>query len=337
MGNEKLTKQAESDINRGQRPFCYLCSGKSTILYEDLHDALFGMEGRWNFRKCDNVYCRLMWLDPFPAGNELSRAYENYYTHDISGSKREYVSGNKFLYWPLKQIDSILKRVTLNHRRRKEMDTMYLSGVHPGKLLEVGCGDGSRLARIRELGWEVVGQDVDGKAMERARANYGLTVFLGDLQNLSFEQDLFDAVIMNHVIEHVPDPVALLTECCRILKPGGILISITPNSESFGHSYFKRYWMGLDPPRHLFLFSRNNLDLVVRKAGFANVRIRTSAARAQSFARGSFDINNYGRHIMGSRTVIRTEMLAMLFQLRALLIYAFNRNSGEECVVEAIK
>jgi 2-polyprenyl-3-methyl-5-hydroxy-6-metoxy-1,4-benzoquinol methylase len=337
MENKNIAKRAPSHISRNQTQLCYLCGGKGTILYEDLHDALFGVEGRWNFWRCDNGNCQLVWLDPFPAEDELSRIYENYYTHDIKDQERKDASGNKLLHWSLKQIDSMLKSLTLNRRRRKKMDTMYLRDLPPGKVLEVGCGEGSRLARIRDLGWAVVGQDVDRKAIEKARVNHGLTVFGGDLRSLSFEQNSFDAVIMNHVIEHVTDPVALLSECHRILKLGGILISVTPNIESLGHSHFKCHWLGLDPPRHLFLFSRKTLDLVVRMAGFTKVRIWTSAARAQSFARGSFDISSYGRHIMGSKSVIRTETLSMLFQLVSLLVYALNHGSGEECVAKAIK
>ena len=77
---------------------------------------------------------------------------------------------------------------------------------------------------------------------------------------MNYPADSFDAVIMSHVIEHVPQPRELLAECARLLKLGGRLVMLTPNAESFGLDYYGRCWRGLEPPRHLQIFSQPALE-----------------------------------------------------------------------------
>ena len=80
---------------------------------------------------------------------------------------------------------------------------------------------------------------------------------------------------VNHLIEHVPDPVGLLKECRRVLKPGGRFILGTPNSESFGRLLFKADWRGLEPPRHLYLFCPSSIGMILNMAGFNMASIRS--------------------------------------------------------------
>ncbi len=72
---------------------------------------------------------------------------------------------------------------------------------------------------------------------------------------------------LTHVIEHVHDPVDLLRECGRVLRPGGRMMVETPNAESSGHRLFGIAWHGLDAPRHLYLFSPTSLLVCAQKAG----------------------------------------------------------------------
>lgn len=103
---------------------------------------------------------------------------------------------------------------------------------------------------MQALGWQVEGVDFDPKGVRNAQAK-GLTVHLGDLDRQGYPDDSFDAVAMSHVIEHVPDPSALLRECRRILKPGGRLVVLTPNVASWGHRLYGSDWRGLEPPRRM--------------------------------------------------------------------------------------
>jgi SAM-dependent methyltransferase len=82
---------------------------------------------------------------------------------------------------------------------------------------------------------------------------------------------------MSHVIEHVPDPVETLTLCHDLLRPGGRLIVVAPNSESLGRRWFRRDWLGWDVPRHLYTFTMNNLESCAHRAEFEVTELRTTA------------------------------------------------------------
>jgi predicted SAM-dependent methyltransferase len=170
-----------------------------------------------------------------------------------------------------------------------------------------------------------------------ARERFGLEVHCGDVRALALPGNTYDAIVMNHVIEHMLDPVAVLRECHRLLKRGGTLVLTTPNVNSYGHECFQAAWLGLDPPRHLHLFSQTTLAVVAQRSGFQECRAWTSAARAQSFATGSYEIQRCGRYALSLKPRPQAELMSLLFQLRALRAHSRNPDSGEECVLQAVK
>ena len=338
--NETVLLHDMSEIHTYPYPSCYLCSSQGKLLYHGLKDRIFDVQGIYNLKKCINTECGLIWVDPMPLEEDISKAYQKYYTHsknkNFKSNRERQMIFTPILVWTVRQIYSVLKRITLIRPELKRLNTMYLDKQKPGRLLEIGCGSGQKLAQMRALGWEVEGLEIDPKAEAHASSK-GLTVHLGNLQNLSFSDALFDAVIMNHVIEHIHDPVALLTECYRILKPNGILVAVTPNIESWGHRHFGSCWMGLDPPRHLYLFNRKSLRKVAERAGFTKYELWTTAAKAKVISAGSLDIKKRGRHRMGVPLRPSIEIGAMLYQLWAKVVSIFRPDSGEECVLKAIK
>jgi SAM-dependent methyltransferase len=136
----------------------------------------------------------------------------------------------------------------------------------PGKLLDIGCGNGEFLKFADRYGWRVVGVDFDAEAVKQARS-CGLDARLGDIDVID-SGERYDLITLSHVIEHVYDPVELLRSCYSLLNHGGVLWLETPNIESMGYAYYKSNWRGLEPPRHITLFNIKSLNKVMLKAGF---------------------------------------------------------------------
>jgi len=311
-------------------PNCYLCGSPGRPLYSGLTDRRYGVEGRWSMSECPSRSCGLIWLDPMPFQSDIGRAYQSYHTHETSAP-------NPFLRLH-EAIGEAYVRRRYGYSRRDGLLLYLLALLNPGglaefgrsvvyldapkaggKLLDVGCGNGALLLRMKRLGWDVRGVEPDAVANDIARSK-GLDVYQGDLQSAAYESQTFNAICMSHVIEHVHDPIGLLAECRRILKPGGILVAITPNAASLGHRLAQNTWFALDPPRHLMIFKASNLGRIADSGGFAVAQLRSTATGARGIWRRS-------RPDHGST--------GLIFQLRERIAILLGHEIGEELVLMA--
>lgn len=144
-------------------------------------------------------------------------------------------------------------------RRRR----LLRRAVAPGRLLDVGCGDGAFLAAAREAGFEAAGVE-PGAAAEAARKR-GLNV-VPSLDQVAAGP--YAAITLWHSLEHVPDPAATLAAVRSLLAPGGALIVAVPDAEGLQARTFGRHWLHLDVPRHLHHFARRSLTALLQRSGF---------------------------------------------------------------------
>ncbi len=140
-----------------------------------------------------------------------------------------------------------------------------------GRMLDVGCGNGRFLTKMRTLGWDVQGVELSEIGVKACRMS-DLSVVHGDLASARFADGSFDLITARHVIEHIPEPKLFMAELARVLRPGGQLVIETPNSKALGRQWFNANWYANDVPRHLFLFAPANLELLgaaygLRRAG----------------------------------------------------------------------
>lgn len=264
------------EIRTVRQPRCEVCGGKGKPLHSGLNDVVFGTPGEWNLSQCSNSACKLVWLDPRPTEEDIGRAYEKYYTHNDNSQSRTLTSR---IFFTLLGLENT----------RKRLDCFFLNELKPGRLLEIGFGDARRMRQFVELGWHVVGQELDPVALSNARRK-GFEVYQGELTQLGLEPNQFDAIVGSHVIEHMRNPLAQLNECHRLLKRGGRLVILTPNTASYGHRKFGRDWRGNEPPRHLHLFAPGNMRKLLDRTGFEHIKIETTPARATGMYLGCIDI-----------------------------------------------
>jgi len=265
---------------------CMVCGSSGNALYRHVTDQLFRTPGDWTIKRCANPECGLLWLDPMPIADDLHLAYRDYYTHqEIASESRK--SARRLI---IKRIHGALSAAMGFYSAKRERDFRYLRTRPPGRLLDVGCGAGDYLAFMRDHGWEAEGLDFDAEAIQSARARFGVNVHSRQLEEMNYPDAHFDAITMNHMIEHAHDPARLLQECRRVLKPDGLAIVTTPNSCSLGHRIHGKYWRGLEPPRHLHIFSPASLSLLAKRAVFDNVDVFTSGVNSGYFFKESFRI-----------------------------------------------
>ena len=140
-----------------------------------------------------------------------------------------------------------------------------------GKLLDVGAATGFFVGLAGEAGFDAEGVDISDHAASHGRAK-GLSIRTGVIDDMS---GYFDAITMLDVIEHVPDPRAVLRKAAALLRSGGVLVINTPDVGSFVARICGRYWHAIIPPEHLYYFNRTNMRRLLEEVGFEVAMVTT--------------------------------------------------------------
>ena len=121
-----------------------------------------------------------------------------------------------------------------------------------GRLLDVGCGGQPYRREFRQV--------TEYVAMDLPRQQ-GVTVY-GSALALPFADAVFDTVLCNQVLEHVPEPMRLVSESARVLKPGGVLLLTTPQTWGLHHE-----------PHDYFRFTKYGLRHLAEQCGFTVIEV----------------------------------------------------------------
>lgn len=164
----------------------------------------------------------------------------------------------------------------------------------PGTLLDMGCGKGRFVARAAHHGWNAQGVDSSPGQVAAARARYSVEVFEGELQQAGFADNTFDLVTAWHVLEHIPDPHALIAEVQRVLRPGGLFVCEVPNFASWQVRLGRSNWFHLDVPRHLIHFTPTALEYLLSRHNLRVVSLRTFSLEVGPFGMLQSILNRIG-------------------------------------------
>lgn len=356
--------KASAELSSIPAPRCIACSGEGQVLHDGLADRLFGAPGTWRMRQCVDPHCGMAWLDPCPSADDIHLAYADYYTHsDIALQVRQRRHGlskiwHKLIGRHVKKIRTVLERryrfdvfadssigrappihclsglYRIFAPQKAEVDFSYMyTPVRPaGRLLEVGCGSGWLLTLMRERGWQVEGVDFDRKAVDYARSQ-GLNVRCGGLRDQGYPSSQFDLIVGSHLIEHLHAPEQFLVECRRLLADNGRVVFVTPNVNSLGHRIFKHHWRGLEPPRHLQLFTAQSIATMALRAGFEHCETRFSMRDANHLFQASANLASRGSHRHGEKATLWRRFWTRALQWLEFGLMKFKPSLGEELIV----
>ena len=262
---------------------CPICHARANggVLYPSVPDLLEHIPGSWSIARCGA--CRSLFLKVRPRRTSIDKAYRSYYTHQLSaesssqGTNWIWRAINDYLHarygysrTPRMPLGASLVRIVPMIRQQLDYFLRMLP-KRRGRLLDIGCGNGVFLARALKCGWEVHGIEPDPQA---ARMAEKISKNVHQIAFESFATPLrFDAITASHVIEHVYEPLSFAKHALSLLNPGGTFWISTPNAGSIGHWWFKAAWRGLEPPRHLSIFSAGALVRTLQRAGFESVTL----------------------------------------------------------------
>ena len=211
---------------------------------------------RFEARRCS---CGGVYTSPRPASLDRYYAQDEYYAYRPARLRP-------------------LERLRLSLIMRVPYGPILRSG--PGTMLDVGCGAGRLAGAFRRRGWTVHGIEPSPTGAEAARRT-GMHVHVGTLDDeLPWSDGGFDAVVFNHSLEHVADPVATLARARELLRPGGLVGVSVPNFDCWQRRAFGARWGQLDVPRHVTHFNRASLGDTAQRAGLDVVKLGSSSMMA---------------------------------------------------------
>jgi 2-polyprenyl-3-methyl-5-hydroxy-6-metoxy-1,4-benzoquinol methylase len=166
-------------------------------------------------------------------------------------------------------------RVLMAQRCAQMRREMFPAPREGGSLFEIGCGWGHFLEACRTRFSAVAGAEPSREQAAHARSRFGLDVTEADVFARP-PSPAHDLIAAWEVLEHVPDPARMLAWACAALKPGGQVALSTPNFGSLYRRLLGPRWFYFIPSQHLSYFTARTLSAMLRRAGFSEVRVRTS-------------------------------------------------------------
>lgn len=216
-------------------------------------------EDRFNYYRCKS--CGFIFLAPLP--NDLGRFYPTEY-YDVPKNKVELAARAEELQ--LSKLDVLQRFAT------------------KGSLLEIGPAYGLFAFLAKRAGFDVTGIEMDSRCCDFLRTMVGINVVEGsDTLSLLATLPKFDVIVLWQVIEHLPDPWAVLKAAALHLAPGGVLIVDTPNPAAFQYRVFGARWTHVDAPRHVALIPAPLLVEFADKQGLKLIDLSSTGAIARGY------------------------------------------------------
>jgi 2-polyprenyl-3-methyl-5-hydroxy-6-metoxy-1,4-benzoquinol methylase len=225
---------------------CPVCDCKHFLASHTIIDHFLTKE-EFQIVRCEK--CGFLFTNPRPEKAESFKYYQSaeYFSH--SKNKTGWLG---FAY-------DALRSVAL--RRKFELITKHKSNE---RILDIGCGTGEFLNLMKAKGWEVTGVEPAANPREFAIKTYDINVF--DESKLDeLKPSGFDVITLWHVLEHVPDLNQRISQINRLLSDEGLLVVALPNVNSWDATHYKNFWAAWDVPRHLYHFSKETFDMLIKK------------------------------------------------------------------------
>jgi SAM-dependent methyltransferase len=269
-------------------------------------DHEYGLQGLTNYAKC--AACGSLYIQRMPSESELARFYPpNYHSFASEGLLARMRHSAR-----ASRIESVLRRP-------------------PEAVLDYGCGNGSFLHYLAErLPGAVLWGFELGPHFERSTSADGrITIVRGRPHHVTSEVPHVDVITLNHVIEHLPNPLEIVRRLNSHLRTNGVIEGQTPAADSFEAKVFGRSWSGFHAPRHTVIFSKVGLKALLMRAGFGAPNIRPAfnpAGIAVSLASVM--------HGDQAGIIRRSGWKWMLFLAGATILYPLDRLSRQPGIVD---
>lgn len=255
---------------------CVFCESDLPDRRFTAREMMFGMRDKFEYIECSR--CKSLQIATIPDASEVSKYYPpDYYSFATTSQKigvrtrvrlqlrrhvaRQLVGMNDPLGW------AILK---LTDRKPEALESIKAAKIdRSDAILDVGCGAGSLLDTLALIGFKNL-LGIDPFIQGDLQTTNGVSIIKSTLDNV---QGSFDAIMLHHSLEHVPDPIGTVAKARKILRPDGVCLLRLPTTSSDVWEKYGVDWVELDAPRHFAIPSRDGMKALAELTGFRLERV----------------------------------------------------------------
>ncbi len=331
------------DSTIGHDAKCVFCGGDFANGRISAKEMMFGTGEPFSYRQC--AACGSLALENVP--DDMARYYPDVYPAfgwgswfvDAMGTVVFFLSsaGGTRSELGERPVVSFLQAHALRMFRLISRIRWLMDSMEPmpgGRILDLGCGSGIHLRILRALGYtDLTGID---PFLKNPSAGRGLRLIRGDVESASGQ---FDVVLLNHSLEHMPQPRAVLKRVGMLLSKDGRCVIRIPVVPSYAWDKYRGNWAQLDPPRHLFIPSVKGLERLAGDCGMKVISLRYVSDDLQFW--GSEQISK-GVALLSERSYARNRRGSMFTrsQIRGFRSMSEQMNAqgrGDEVVVMLVR
>jgi SAM-dependent methyltransferase len=285
---------------------CNICSGnRSELIYEVSDYWLKNSTKKYQYYYC--YTCGVIFRNPIMEELDFNSIYPSSYEVYTQHNSKKKIDRILFEYGFLKKYK------------------IFSKFLDKGSILDIGCSDGAFLNSLKKYkSWLLFGVEKNKKIPRSNQNLNGINLFYGDLLQANYKNDQFDIVTMWDVLEHLEEPIETLQEIWRILRKEGLLILKVPNSHSLDRKIFKKYWAGIDAPRHVYVFNKDNIGILLSKFDFDFLIVRTQFGGYLNFLKSVlFFINDKQYYSERKRKLLEKFLKTPLLRILTYPIFEF--------------
>ena len=237
---------------------CNICGAATATM--EVTEQMLGLNESFVYHQC--IKCGHTHLDELPKNMQKYYAPQEYYS---------FKNESTYLRNALNKYMRFLKKILLKLTVKKSFlfssalqSLLSIKGINENtSILDYGCGAGQFVEELNGMGFNKArGFD---PYLPIIKTNQNVTVLSNNLKSL--QSNCWDIITLNHVFEHLENPIQILQDLNKLLCSKGKLLLRFPIIDSFAFEKYRENWVQFDAPRHINLFTRKSIQLAVEKAG----------------------------------------------------------------------
>ncbi len=241
---------------------CPICKNNEFNTFREVFDDRYGEPNKYNLAKC--LKCNHIITYPRLKSKDLGKLYKNFYPRkDIN-------------YKDVLKISKVKKNILYYFINwfQGNNNQGHFYAKKGENVLDIGCGDCSSLLILKQLGAEPYGIEADLN-IKKISKDLNLKVHIGNIEDNPFIGKLFDLIVLNQVMEHIPEPDKALEIIKEKLSANGRIIIVIPNNDSFWKKVTGFKWINWHIPYHLHHFNKINFKKMLNRYEFEIINIQT--------------------------------------------------------------